>query len=120
MFYGPEDTATVCLPKANMTKHAHVLGRPRAGYYRARKRRADGASVWVPAIIWAEPARDPDTLGAMDRQPSLRCRVDGQERDPGEAWTSLHPITQREYMRMCDERLDANDDDDLMTSKVRL
>lgn len=92
------------------------VSRPSPGYY---KRRLRSGGPWVPAIIWEEPARDPETGAALDRAPALLCICDGESVSPYAVWP-MHKISHDEYLRLCDEREDVNDDDDLMMSKVRI
>lgn len=93
------------------------IDRPQPGYFRTRLR---SKGPWAPAIIWLDPARDPDTGQAMDRAPTLRCIVNGEERSPYEAWTNLHPIDEAAYRRLCREREGVDDAIDINHSPVRI
>ena len=93
------------------------IDRPETGHYRSRLR---SGGPWVPAIIWSEPAYDPVTMATMDRAPVLRCVVDGEERDPHEVWTRLHPITYVEYLRFVRDGADIDPGLDIHQHPVRI
>ena len=95
----------------------HRIDQPRPGTFKIRVK---SGGAWVPARIWAEPAREPVTHAVADRAPTLRCIVDGKERDVTLMWTWLHDISEAEYERLCDETADVDHGKGLMDHHVRL
>jgi hypothetical protein len=91
------------------------IDRPEPGYYRRRENKR-----WVPALVYVDEPRDPETLMAMDRAPRLICVVNGGERDLEREWPSLFPITEKEYLRMCEDREGVDDSLDLLDHPVRI
>lgn len=75
---------------------------PEPGLYKTRLVRG---GLWVPAHVFWETPRDPETGEVMDRPLRLACLVAGEERDPWDVWP-LHPVGEDEYRRLLAEMPD--------------
>jgi len=72
------------------TRHSE----PQCGLYRTKVR-----GQWRAAWIDLEQEIDPDT-GELVGDERLRCVVDGVDRDAGDVWMWLDPITEAEFQRL--------------------
>lgn len=67
---------------------------PHCGWF---KRRLVRGGPWIGARIWLEQRVEDGELVADE---TMRCEVNGEERDPHAQWTYLadHPISEKEFL----------------------
>ena len=90
-------------PNLRVARPAHELNKPTPGCYRTRRERG---GPWLPALVWFEKARDPETGAVLDRPPVLQCMIDGERADLDRVWNHLHPVDEATYRLMAEDRLD--------------